>query len=154
MLTMGASKDRALSFERGAAMATGKDLDRLALALEGTTAAPHFDRTAYKVKRTYATLSADKRSANLKLTPDEQAFKTLLAPEAFQPVANKWGEQGWTTVMLARLSVAELEAALAMAWAHALPRPRTRRAAAPRTQASELKPRAAKATEKKARKRT
>ena len=36
-------------------MATGKDLRRLALALEGTTEAPHFDRAAFKVARTYVT---------------------------------------------------------------------------------------------------
>ena len=29
-------------------MATAKDLRRIALSLEGTTEAPHFDRTAYK----------------------------------------------------------------------------------------------------------
>lgn len=102
-------------------MATGKDLQRMALALEGTTAAPHFDRTAFKVKRTYVTLAADKRSANFKFTPDEQAFKCMLAPEAFAPVPNKWGEQGWTTGTLAKMSADDLKSALEMAWAHALP---------------------------------
>ena len=87
-------------------MATGKDLHRLALALEGTEAAPHFDRTAYKVKRTYVTLSADGRSANFKFTPDEQEFKCMLAPAAFAPVPNKWGEQGWTTATLSKLKEA------------------------------------------------
>ena len=102
-------------------MATGKDLHRMALALEGTQAAPHFDRTAFKVARTYVTLSADGRSANFKLTHDEQELKCLTAPEAFAPVPNKWGEQGWTTATLSKLSAAELQAALETAWAHALP---------------------------------
>jgi hypothetical protein len=101
-------------------MATGKDLRRLALALEGTSAAPHFDRTAFKVRRTYVTLSADERSANFKFTPDEQAFKCMLAPEAFTPVPNKWGEQGWTTARLAKMTVEDLKNALATAWAHAV----------------------------------
>jgi hypothetical protein len=110
-------------------MATGKDLRRLALALEGTTEAPHFDRAAFKVARTFATLSADGRTANLKLTPDEQEFKCMLAPEAFSPIANAWGKQGWTSATLSRLSIAELKAALEMAWRHALPRtPRKRQA--------------------------
>jgi len=39
-------------------MATADDLPRLALALDGTTAAAHFDGTAYKVVRIYATLAA------------------------------------------------------------------------------------------------
>jgi hypothetical protein len=32
-------------------MATGNDLRRLALALEGTSEHPHFDRAAFKVAR-------------------------------------------------------------------------------------------------------
>src|SRR4029079_5340633 len=40
-------------------MATASDLRRVALSLEGTTEAPHFDRAAFKVKRIYTTLAAD-----------------------------------------------------------------------------------------------
>jgi hypothetical protein len=64
------------------AMATEKDLRRIALSLEGTTEAPHFDRTAFKVARIYVTLASDGRTANLKLSPDEQEFKGMMAPEA------------------------------------------------------------------------
>jgi len=103
-------------------MATGKDLRRMALALEGTQEAPHFDRTAFKVACTYVTLSADGRSANFKFTPDEQELKCMTAPEAFAPIPNKWGEQGWTTATLSKLGAAELKAALNMAWAHAVPK--------------------------------
>ena len=99
-------------------MATGSDLRRLALELEGTTEAPHFDRAAFKVARIYVTLAADGRSANFKFTPDEQEFKCMMAPEAFTPIPNAWGKQGWTTAELSRLSAAELEQALATAWAH------------------------------------
>lgn len=107
-------------------MATARDLRRIALSLEGTTAAPHFDRTAFKVKRIYATLAADGKTANLKLRLDEQELKFLLAPEVFAPVPNAWGMQGWTTVTLAKASGADLRAALEMAWAHAVsPRPRS-----------------------------
>ena len=72
-------------------MATANDLRRLALALEGTTEAPHFDRAAFKVARIYVTLAADERTANFKFTPDEQEFKCMLAPEAFAPVPGGWG---------------------------------------------------------------
>ena len=99
-------------------MATADDLRRIALALEGTSKAPHFDRTAFKAVRTYATLASDGLSANLKFTPEEQEFKCLLAPEAFRPIPNAWGRQGWTVAPLAALSEAELEAALEMAWKH------------------------------------
>jgi hypothetical protein len=103
-------------------MANAADLRRLALALDGATAAPHFDRTAFKVARTFATLAADGLTANLKLTPDEQALKCLTHPEAFAPVPGGWGAQGWTTVTLVCVSLPELEAALTLAWRHALPK--------------------------------
>jgi hypothetical protein len=111
-----------ISIGRVALMATAKDLRRLALPLDGTTEAPHFDRAAFKVARIYVTLAADGRSANFKFTPDEQEFKCMVAPDAFAPVPNAWGKQGWTTATLAKLSVAELKAALEMAWAHAAPK--------------------------------
>ena len=101
-------------------MASVSDFTEIALGLAGTTAARHFDRTAFKVRRTYATLAADGRSANLKLTPDEQEFKVMLAPEAFAAVPGGWGRQGWTTVTLAAVGREELAAALEMAWTHAV----------------------------------
>jgi hypothetical protein len=103
-------------------MATADDLRHMALALEGTAEAPHFDRTAFKVARIYVTLAADGRSANFKFTPEDQALKCLTAPDAFAPVPNAWGKQGWTAAILARLDAAELDSALRTAWAGALPR--------------------------------
>jgi hypothetical protein len=103
-------------------MSNAADFRRIAMSLEGTSEAPHFDRTAFKVKRTYATLAADRRTANLKFAPDEQEMKCLLAPEAFAPVPNAWGQQGWTTVILASIKTAELRLALEIAWRHALPK--------------------------------
>ncbi|HWL30881.1 MAG TPA: MmcQ/YjbR family DNA-binding protein [Xanthobacteraceae bacterium] len=108
-------------------MATAKDLRRLALALEGTTEAPHFDRTAFRVARIYVTLAPDGRTANFMFTPDEQEFKCTVAPDAFAPVPNAWGKKGATTATLAKLSVAELKAALEMAWVHAQPKKAKRR---------------------------
>ena len=68
------------------------------------------------------TLAADGRTANFKFTPDEQELKCLLAPEAFAPLPNAWGQQGWTTAKLSALSTADLEAALETAWRHAVPK--------------------------------
>jgi YjbR len=107
-------------------MATGKDLRRLALALDGTAEAPHFDRTAFRVDRIYVTLAGDARTANFKFTPDEQALKSTVAPEAFAPVPNAWGQQGWTTATLSALTTAELKSALETAYAHALAKPKRR----------------------------
>jgi hypothetical protein len=100
-------------------MASGDDFRRIALSLAGTSEAPHFDRAAFKVARIYATLAGDGRSANLKFAPDEQEFKCLLAPEAFAPIPNAWGRQGWTVAQLSALGEADLRAALEIAWRHA-----------------------------------
>ena len=99
-------------------MASSKDLRRLALALPGTTEAPHFDRIAFRAARIYVTLAGDGRTANFMFTPDEQAFKCMLAPDAFQPIPNAWGRKGATTATLSKLSKAELKSALEMAYAH------------------------------------
>lgn len=107
-------------------MATAKDLRRIALSLEGTSEAPHFDRAAFRVKRIYATLAADGRSANLKFAQDEQELKCLTAPDAFLRIPSGWGAMGWTTVTLANISIAELRSALETAWRHALPLPNKR----------------------------
>jgi hypothetical protein len=111
----------------GLSMATGKDLRRIALSLEGTTEAPHFDRAAFRVKRIYVTLSADERTANFKFTPDEQEFRCMMQPEVFAPVPNAWGSQGWTTVTLSKLSMPDLKAALEAAWRQALSKERRKR---------------------------
>ena len=97
-------------------MSTGKDLRRVALSLEGTTEAPHFDRTAFRAKRIYVTLAADQQTANFMFTPEEQEFKCMMAPEAFAPVPNAWGKRGATTAILSKLTIAELEDALRTAW--------------------------------------
>lgn len=86
-------------------MATATQFRRIALALPGTTEAPHFDRTAFKVRRIYATLAPDRRTANLMLTPDQQALKCEL--EGFAKVPNACGVRGATTVKLSAVTVQE-----------------------------------------------
>jgi YjbR protein len=105
-------------------LATGKNFRRIALSLDGTTEAPHFERTAFKVRRIYATLAPDGRTANLMLTPDEQALKCEVAPEAYSRIPNAWGERGATTAKLTKLTVAELRDALQTAWRHAVAKKR------------------------------
>ncbi|HRK17962.1 MAG TPA: MmcQ/YjbR family DNA-binding protein [Hyphomicrobiaceae bacterium] len=103
-------------------MASASDLRRIALSLPGTTEAKHVDRIAFNVHRIYATLAPDDLTANLKFTLDEQQLKCLTAPDAFAPVPGGWGRMGFTTVTLARVTTAELRAALELAHAHAVPK--------------------------------
>jgi hypothetical protein len=104
-------------------MADGADLRRMALALPGTTEAPHFDRAAFRVDRIFVTLDAEGRTANVKFTPDEQEFKCQLAPDVFVPINNAWGRQGWTTIHLLAATEEDLQAALQMAHGHAVGKP-------------------------------
>jgi hypothetical protein len=106
---------------------TAADFRRIALSLDGTTEAPHFDRAAFRAARIYATLAPDGRTANFKFTPDEQELKCTVAPDAFERIPNAWGRQGWTTATLAMLTVPELEDALRVAFAHAQPTARSRK---------------------------
>ena len=108
-------------------MTSGTDLRRMALALAGTTEAPHFERAAFKVMRIYVTLAADGRTANFKFSPDEQEFKCMMAPDAFAPVPGGWGGQGWTTATLSAMSAAQLQDALETAWRHAVSKNKPRR---------------------------
>lgn len=110
-------------------MSTAADFRRIALSLEGTSEAPHFDRRAFKVRTIYATLAADGRTANLKFARDEQELKCLVAPEAFAQIPNAWGKQGWTTATLSKLTAAELKHALETAWRHALPKTKAKQRA-------------------------
>ena len=77
----------------------------LALSFPHTIAAPHFDRTAFKVvgKRIFATLHEESETANLKFSPADQSVYCLIDKEAIYPVDNKWGLQGWTTFHFARV---------------------------------------------------
>lgn len=105
---------------------TGEDLRRLALAFPGALEKPHFDRAGFRVEgrggRMFATLPADGESANLMLGREEQALLVEAEPEIFHPVPNKWGENGATTVVLARTDEATLRSALTMAWRRAAPK--------------------------------
>lgn len=100
-------------------MTDAATLRHLGLALEGTVAAPHMERTAFRVHRIFATLAADGLSANLKFTANEQVFYCGLYPEALSPVPGGWGRMGYTTAVLDKLSEDELQALLAAAWEHA-----------------------------------
>ena len=94
---------------------TGDGFRRLALSMEGVTEKPHFDRTAFRRKRQFATLAPDGGSANLLLTPDEQDHWCGLSG-AIRPVANKFGQRGWTVIDLAKADDDLIAAALATAW--------------------------------------
>lgn len=111
-------------------MTTAADLRRIALSFDGAQEYPHFDRRAFKTRRTFVTLAPDGLSANLMYSPDEQLLKCTVAPDLFSPAPGGWGRMGITTVNLARVNLIELEAALRLAWQKASAKPVRRKKAA------------------------
>jgi hypothetical protein len=97
-------------------VATDRDFEQIALSLPGTEARPHVDRTAYRVRRIFATLAPDRLTANLMYGPSDQKHFCAAHPEAFVPLANKWGEKGATTIILSAVTVDQLREALERAW--------------------------------------
>jgi len=83
-------------------MITGKSFFELALAFQGTEQKKHFERIGFKVvgKRMFATYLAANNTANLFLTPKEQAVFCKIDSKNIYPVPNKWGENGATTFEL------------------------------------------------------
>ncbi|MCC6724382.1 MAG: MmcQ/YjbR family DNA-binding protein [Saprospiraceae bacterium] len=101
---------------------TAAEFKELALAFPGTEAAPHFDRTAFKVvkRRIFASLHEPSQSANICLTPTEQAeFCEVGGPGVF-PIPNKWGQQGWTTFELKDVAEEVMQAAMEAAYGAAM----------------------------------
>lgn len=98
------------------AVASAETLRSSALALPGTIEVPHFHRTAFKVRRIFASLSATDDMANLRLTPEQQQFWCDLLPMAVAPVPNRWGERGWTEVRLSHIGSDDLVMLVRNAW--------------------------------------
>ena len=81
---------------------------KMALSFPGTEQVPHFERVGFKVsgKRMFATYLQKDNTANIFLTPKEQAVFGQMAgtdypiPNNIYPVPNKWGEKGATTFEL------------------------------------------------------
>jgi hypothetical protein len=79
-------------------MITGQQFSQLSLSFPGTEQVPHFERIGFKItgKRMFSTYLAKDNTANIFLTPAEQAIFCKMH-KSICPVPNKWGEKGATT---------------------------------------------------------
>jgi hypothetical protein len=84
----------------------GEAFMKLALSFPGAEQKPHFERIGFKVmgKRMYATYLAKNNTANIFLTPEEQAVFCEMDMVNIYPVPNKWGEKGATTFELDKVA--------------------------------------------------
>ena len=83
-------------------MIPGKTFEKMAISFAGVEQVPHFNRVGFKVtgKRMFATYLAEDNTANIFLTPQEQAVFCQMDNSNIYPVPNKWGEKGATTFNL------------------------------------------------------
>ena len=86
-------------------MVKAEDARAMALSLPGTGEQPHFNRTAFTVKKKiFATLSFEDKTLNLKFTPAEQFIFCPPNSDVIFAIPNGWGRQGWTTINLNKAS--------------------------------------------------
>jgi YjbR len=99
-------------------MIKSETFEELALSLPGTAQKPHFDRTGFSVigKRMFATYLPKNNTANIFLTPLEQAVFCKMDPDNIYPVPNKWGEKGATTFVLNKVKIEFVKEALLSAY--------------------------------------
>ncbi len=98
-------------------MFTTEQAKQLALSLEGTGEQPHFDRTAFTVKKKiFATLSLKDRTLNLKFTPQVQFIFCPPQSDVIFAIPNGWGRQGWTTINLDKANKKLVKSALEEAY--------------------------------------
>ena len=99
---------------------TPKRARELALSLENSSEAPHFDRIAFRTpRRIFATLARSGADLNFMFDHALQAHFCALAPEAISPVPGGWGRMGATRCDLAKVATATFSAALNAAHARA-----------------------------------
>jgi hypothetical protein len=99
-------------------MITETNFIELACSFDGVEMKPHFNRTGFRVigKRMFATYLAENNTANIFLTPKEQAIFCEMDHINIFPVPNKWGENGATTFRLSFVSREILQEALLSAY--------------------------------------
>lgn len=97
---------------------------KLALALEDASEVPHFDRAAFRTtRRMFATMSGDGKDVNFMFDPMLQEHYVAMAPKAFAPLDNAWGQKGATRCELKAVDEATFHSALAAAHARAMAPP-------------------------------
>jgi hypothetical protein len=89
----------------------------LALSFPGTTEAPHFEKTSFRVaNKIFATLDVANQRVCIKLSEIDQSVFCSIDKSIIYPVDNKWGKQGWTLIELARIKKNLLKDALSKAF--------------------------------------
>ena len=102
---------------------TPEDFRRLALDLPEAVELAHMGTPDFRVRgKIFASVSAGKAIATLKLQRGQQEMVCAAEPDLFSPVSGYWGDSGWTDLQLERADAATVRSALAMAWRNVAPK--------------------------------
>jgi hypothetical protein len=95
----------------------------MALDMPGTAEKDHHGRPSFSVKKKiYMTLWLAEDRAVMKFTAEQQATLCEGHPDAFAPVPNKWGQHGWTEVVMGHCGERVFRYALDLAWRNVSPK--------------------------------
>ncbi len=86
-------------------MVTIEAARKLALAFEGATEQPHFEKLSFRIKKKiFLTLDVNKNQAVVKLTLEDQSLFSSHDEKIIYPVKGGWGKMGYTVVDLNSVS--------------------------------------------------
>lgn len=105
-------------------MVSTAEARKLAMEFPGTTEAPHFEKTSFRVKgkKIFMTMDEGKEFAVIKLTREDQSVFASSPDGSISALPNKWGLQGWTRVELKKVKKGLLKDALKCSWIHVAPK--------------------------------
>jgi predicted DNA-binding protein (MmcQ/YjbR family) len=85
-------------------MVTIQWVRKLALAFDGATEEPHFEKTSFRInKKIFATLDVVKNHAVIKLSIEDQGLFCSHNEKIIYPVKGGWGKRGYTVIELATI---------------------------------------------------
>jgi predicted DNA-binding protein (MmcQ/YjbR family) len=80
-------------------------LKHLALSFPETSEEPHFEKTSFRVKgKIFVSFDVVNNKAFVKLSEVDQDVFASSDHNAIYPVDNKWGQQGWTIIEMAKVN--------------------------------------------------
>lgn len=98
-------------------MLSAEEFRCIALGMASAIESAHMGHPDFRAHgRIFATISPDRRSGMVKLTPEQQEGLVGADPATFAPASGAWGRQGCTMVRLASADEATVRDAMRLAW--------------------------------------
>ena len=103
-------------------MVTASEVRKFALSFPETDEHPHFDRSAYRVKKKiFSTLDEKQKRVMVKLNINDQSVFCSFDPLIIYPVPGGWGKKGATYIELTKVKKAMLKDAITVAYCTVAP---------------------------------